>query len=361
MIIVTYSTAIISRRLNFSTKSRIFQNMFTRKIGIDLGTANTIVFVPKKGFIINEPTIVALSSADNTVLAVGREAKEMIGRTPADIRAYRPLKDGVIADYYITKAMLKYFIAKAIGAFNFFKPDVVISVPAGITQTERRAVINSAKEAGAKEAHVVREPILAALGAGIPINSHSGNMIVNIGGGTSETAVISLGGIVSWASLRVAGNKFDSAISDYIKKKYSLSIGEQMAETVKIEVGSALQTKDKRTFRVRGRDMISGLPKDVVISSNEIAEALHGHLLDIAASVQNVFNETPPELVADIMEKGIILSGGTAQIPLLGEFFKRALGVNAYVAENPLFCVAKGAGLILSHLDVYKRTLLNKK
>lgn len=335
--------------------------MFIRKIGIDLGTANTIVFVPGKGFVINEPTIVALSVPENKVMAVGKEAKDMIGRTPSDIKPYQPLKDGVIADYYITKAILKYFIRKALSSFNVFKPDVVISVPAGITQTERRAVINAAKEAGAKEVYVVREPILAALGAGIPINSHSGNMIVNIGGGTCESAVVSLGGIVSWASLRVAGNKFDQAIIDFVKKKYSLAIGQQTAESIKIQVGAALSSKDKRSIEVRGRDLISGLPKDIVVNSNEIAEALHPYLLDIAAAIQNVFNETPPELVADVMEKGIIVSGGGAHIPYLPEFFKRMLGVNTYIADEPLFCVAKGAGLILNHLDVYKRTLFNKR
>jgi len=335
--------------------------MFTKKIGIDLGTANTIVFVPGKGFIINEPTIVALSLPDNTVLAVGREAKDMVGRTPGDIAAYRPLKDGVIADYYITKAMLKYFIAKAVGNFNIVKPDVVISAPAGITPTERRAIMNAAKEAGASEAYIVKEPLLAALGAGIPINSHSGNMIINIGGGTSEVAVISLGGIVSWSSLRVAGNKFDQAITDYIKKKYSLHIGEQTAELIKIEIGSALSSKERLEMQIRGRDMLSGLPKDILIDSNEISEALNSHLIDIAGAVKNVFNETPPELVADIMEKGIIVSGGGAQLRYIDEFFKRMTGVETYVAEEPIFCVAKGAGIILSHLDVYKRTLLNKR
>lgn len=334
--------------------------MFTKKIGIDLGTANTIVFVPGKGFIINEPTIVALSLPDNTVLAVGKEAKDMIGRTPDDIMAYRPLKDGVIADYYITKAMLKYFISKA-NRPNIFKPDVVISAPAGITQTERRAVMNAAREAGAKEAYIVKEPILAALGAGIPINNHSGNMIINIGGGTSEVAVVSLGGIVSWASLRVAGNKFDQAVMDFIKKKYSLIIGEQTAELVKIEIGAALPSKEKLEYQLRGRDVVSGLPKDITVNSNEIAEALNPLLIDIAASVQSVFNETPPELVADIMEKGIIVSGGGAQLRYISDFFKRMTGVETFVAEEPLFCVAKGAGLILSHLDVYKRILLNKR
>lgn len=335
--------------------------MFVRKIGIDLGTANTIVFVPGRGFIVNEPTIVALGSPDNQVLAVGQEAKNMIGRTPQDITAYKPLKDGVIADYYITKAMLKYFIAKATGSFNVFRPDVVISVPAGITQTERRAVTNATREAGAKEVYIVKEPILAALGADIPINSHSGNMIINIGGGTAEVAVVSLGSIVSWSSLRVAGNKFDQAIMDYVKKKYGVSIGEQTAEAVKIEIGSALPTKEKLSTKVRGRDIASGLPKDITLTSNEIAEALNPHLMDIAGGVQSVFNNTPPELVADIMEKGIIVSGGGANLRNIDEFFKRITGVATYIADEPLFCVAKGTGLILGHLDVYKRTLLNKR
>lgn len=335
--------------------------MFTRKIGIDLGTANTIVFVPGKGFVINEPTVVALSVPENAVLAVGREAKEMVGRTPDDIVPYKPLREGVIAEYYITKALLKYFISKACGQFNLVKPDVVISVPAGITPTERRAVINAAKEAGGREAYIVREPLLAALGADIPINSSSGNMVVNIGGGTSEVAVVALGGIVSWASLRVAGNKFDQGIIDYIKKKHSLIVGEQTAESVKINIGSALASKTRAEMDIRGRDLNSGLPKDITVNSNELAEALNGYLLDIVAAIQSVFNETPPELVADIMGKGIILSGGGALLGNLAEFMKRMLGVNAYVAEDPLFCVAKGTGLILSHLDIYKRTLLNKR
>ncbi len=335
--------------------------MFTKRIGIDLGTTNTVVLIPGRGFVINEPTIVALSLPENTVLAVGKEAKEMIGRTPGNIAAYRPLKDGVVADYYITRAMLKYFISKAVGSWNLVRPDVVISVPAGILATERRAVINAAIEAGAKSAYVVREPLLAALGAGIAINSSSGNMIVNIGGGTSEVAVISLGGIVCWSSLRVAGNRFDEAIMNYIKKKFSLYIGEQTAEAIKIGAGSALPLKNKIEFQFRGRDLISGLPKDATISSNEIAEALNPYLMDIAASVQSVFNETPPELVADVMEKGIILSGGSAELRNVDEFFHRLLGVQTYVAEDAILCVAKGAGVILDHLGIYKRTLLNKK
>lgn len=335
--------------------------MLTRKIGIDLGTANTVVFVPGKGFIINEPTIVALRKPDNTVMAVGVEAKEMIGRTSEEIMAYRPLKDGVIADYYITKALLTYFISKAVGRFNVFKPDVIISVPAGITQTERRAVMNAASEAGARNVFIVREPVLAALGAGIPINARSGHMIVNMGGGTSEVAVIALGSIVSWASLRVAGNKFDQAIADYVKKKYMLAIGEQTAEIVKIGIGSALPAKEKMEHQIRGRNLITGLPKDIMMNSNETADALSPYLAEIISSVQTVFNSTLPELVADIMSKGIILSGGSAQLHHLPEFFERCLGVPAYVAEDPLFCVARGTGLILDHLATYKQTLLNKR
>jgi len=334
--------------------------MLVKRIGIDLGTTNTVVFVPGKGFIINEPTIVALSLPENSVMAVGAEAKEMIGRTPGDIAAYRPLKDGVIADYYITRAMLRYFIHKAVGKWNLLKPDMVISVPAGITPTERRAVVNAAREAGAKNAYIVREPLLAALGAGIAINSSSGNMIINIGGGTSEVAVISLGGIVCWSSLRVAGNKFDTAIMNYVKKKYAISIGEQTAEAIKIGAGSALPMKSKIEFQFRGRDLIGGLPKDLIVNSNEIAEALNPYLTEIVVSVSSVFNETPPELVADVMEKGVILSGGSAGLRNIDEFFKRLLGVEMYVAEDPILCVAKGTGVILEHLDIYKRTLLNK-
>ncbi len=335
--------------------------MFIRKIGIDLGTANTLVFLPDKGVAINEPTVVALRKPDNAVLAVGLEAKEMVGRTPDNIVTYRPLKEGVIAEYYITQAMLRYFIAKSIGPMNIWKPDVVISVPAGITSTEYRAVMNAAKEAGAKEVYPVKEPLLASLGAGIPIHSSEGNMIVNMGGGTTEVAVISLGGIVSWASLRVAGDRFDQSISEYIRKKYGLAIGDTTSENVKIAIGTAIPNRNKMEIKVRGRDLITGLPKDLVVNSNEIAEAIGPHLIDIMGAVRSVFNETPPELAADIMEKGIILSGGSSQLRDVEDYFKRSLGVTAYVAEDPFFCVTKGTATILSHLGVYKRTLLNKK
>ena len=335
--------------------------MFVRKIGIDLGTTNTLVFLPDKGIVINEPTVVALRKPDNTVLAVGAEAKEMVGRTPDDIVTYKPLKDGVIAEYYITEAMLRYFISKSVGNFNIFRPEVVISVPAGITSTEYRAVMNAAKEAGAREVYLVKEPLLASLGAGIPIHSSEGNMIVNIGGGTTEVAVISLGGIVAWSSLRVAGNRFDHSIIEYIKKKYGLAIGEGTAENIKITIGTAIPNRNKTEMKIRGRDLSSGLPKDLVINSNEIAEAVNPHLVDIVNSVQSVFNVTPPELAADIMEKGVIMSGGSSQLRDFDEFFKRALGVSAYVAEDPILCVAKGTATILNHLDVYKRTLLNRR
>ncbi len=335
--------------------------MFIRKIGIDLGTTNTLVFLPNRGIVINEPTAVALRKPDNSVLAVGAEAKEMVGRTPDDIVTYKPLKDGVIAEYYITQAMLRYFISKSVGPFNVFRPEVVISVPAGITSTEYRAVMNAAKEAGAKEVYLVKEPLLAALGAGIPIHSAEGNMVVNIGGGTTEVAVISLGGIVTWASVRVAGNRFDQSIADYVKKKFGLAIGDTTAENIKISIGTALPNRMKTEMKIRGRDLASGLPKDLLISSNEIAEAVNPHLVDIMSAVQSVFNVTPPELAADIMEKGIILSGGSAQLRDFEEFFKRSLGVAAYVAEDPILCVAKGTAIILNHLDVYKRTLLNKR
>ncbi len=335
--------------------------MFIRKIGIDLGTTNTLVFLPDKGIVMNEPTVVALRKPDNTVLAVGQEAKEMVGRTPDDIVTYKPLKDGVIAEYYVTRAMLKYFISKSIGPFNFFRPEVVISVPAGITSTEYRAVYNAAREAGAKEVYLVKEPLLAALGAGIPIHSSEGNMVVNVGGGTTEVAVISLGGIVTWSSLRVAGNRFDQAIAEYIKKKYGLAIGEGTAENIKIGVGTAVPNRTKLEMKIRGRDLSSGLPRNLVISSSEVAEAINLYLLEIMDTVQSVFNVTPPELAADIMEKGIILSGGSSQLRNLEESFKRSLGVTAYTAGDAIFCVSRGTATILGHLEVYKRTLLSKR
>jgi len=336
--------------------------MFIKKIGIDLGTTNSLVFVPGRGIILNEPTVVAISTSDNTVLAVGAEAKDMIGRTPDTIVAHRPMKDGVISDYRITAAMLRYFIGKATGSFRILRPDVMVSVPAGITSTERRAVTEAAVHAGAKGAYVVKEPILAAIGAGLPINSASGNMIVNIGGGTSEVAVIALGGIVSWASVRVAGNKIDHAITDYIKKKHNLAIGERTAEYIKVTIGSAVSEKGKEdSMEIRGRDLLNGLPRTIVIKSSEITDAIAETLREIIQAVKAVLRETPPELAADIIERGMTISGGTALLRNLDQLITSSTGVQAIVAEEPLLCVAKGTGVALENLDVYKKSIITRK
>jgi len=335
--------------------------MFVKKIGIDLGTANTLVYVPKKGVIVNEPSVVAVSVEDNRVLAVGNEAKEMIGRTPDTIVASRPLKDGVIADYKVTQAMLSYFISKAEGKLRIFRPEVMISVPAGITSTERRAVIEAAIQSGAKAAYLVKEPVLAAIGAGIPINSAAGNMIVDIGGGTSEVAIISLGGIVAWSSVRVAGDKIDRAIADYIKKKYNLAIGERTAEEIKIQIGSAVPNPERGDMEVKGRDLIEGLPKTIEITNKEVVEAIGGELREIIKAIKAVLQETPPELSADIMNRGMVLSGGGALLNKIDELVTKATGVPCYVADEPLLCVVKGTGIALENLDVYKRSIMSKK
>lgn len=335
--------------------------MFLKKLGIDLGTANTLVYVPGKGVVLNEPTVVAVSVMENRILAVGSEAKEMIGRTPDTIVAHRPLRDGVIADHRITEAILRYFINKSGGSVRIFKPEIMISIPAGITSTERRAVIESAMNAGARAVYVVKEPVLAAIGAGIPINSPSGHMIIDIGGGTSEMAVISLGGIVSWASVRVAGDKLDRAISDYIKKSYNLAIGEQTAEELKIKIGSALPLEKEIRSEIRGRDLIDGLPKNIEIKSNEITKAISSQLVEIIQAIRNVLSSTPPELAADVMDKGMILSGGGALLRNIDELFTQATGVPCYLAEDPLYCVVKGTGVALENLEDYKRSIITKK
>lgn len=335
--------------------------MFIRKIGIDLGTTNTLVFIPKKGVVVNEPTVVAVSAHDKTIMAVGAEAKEMLGRTPEAIIALRPLKEGVIADYKITEAMIAYFLAKGCGKVRFFKPEMMISVPAGITSTERRAVVDAAMQAGAKAAYVVKEPVLAAIGAGIPINEASGHMIVNIGGGTSEIAVISLGGIVTWASVRVAGNKIDEAIIEYIRKTHNLEIGERSAEDVKIKIGSAVPVKEEVIADVRGRDVVSGLPRTIQVSTNEIAEAVAEPLKEIVRAVKAVLQDTPPELAADIMHKGMMLSGGGALLRNIDQLMFKVTGVPCTKANEPLLCVAKGTGVVLENLSVYKRSVMSKK
>lgn len=335
--------------------------MFIKKIGIDLGTANVVVFVPGKGIVVNEPSVVAVSLLDNKVLAVGNEAKEMVGRTPDTIVATRPLKDGVIADYRVTEAMLRYFIGKVSGKFRFFRPEVMISVPAGITSTEKRAAIDATMKAGAKAAYVVKEPILAAIGAEIPIHEPQGSMIINIGGGTSEVAVISLGGIVSATSARVGGNKFDKAIADYIKRKHGLAIGDRTAENIKIKIGSALAQVKEDYMDIKGRDLSGRLPKIVRISSNEVTEALQDELRDVINAIKKVLQDTPPELAADIMDKGMILSGGGALLRNLDKLISKTIDVPCYVADDPLFCVARGTGKALDNLEIYKKTLISSK
>ena len=335
--------------------------MLVRKIGIDLGTANTVVFVPGKGIVINEPSVVAVSILDNKVLAVGNEAREMLGRTPDTIVASRPLKDGVIADYKVTEAMLKYFINKVSGRFRLIRPELMISIPAGVTSTEKRAVIDAAVRAGAKMAYVVKEPVLAAIGAGIPINSAAGNMIIDIGGGTSEVAVISLGGIVASHSARVGGNKLDRAIADYIKRKHGLAVGDRTAEDIKIKIGSALPQVKEEDMEVRGRDLTGGLPKTVRVTSNEITEAMQDELREIINTIKKVLQDTPPELSADIMDKGMVISGGGALLKHLDQLIVKTIGVPCYVAEDPLFCVIKGIGVALDNLEVYKRTIMLTK
>ncbi len=325
-----------------------------------MGTTYTLVYVPGKGVVLREPSVVAVSVQENKILAVGDEAKEMIGRTPDDIVAYRPMKDGVIADYKVTEVMLKYYMRKALPRYSFLKPDVLISVPAGITSTERRAVLEAATKAGAKTAQVMKEPILAAIGAGIPIHEAQGHMIVDIGGGTTDVAAISLGGIVASTSVKVAGNKVDQAIVDYVKKTYNLAIGDKTAEDIKINIGSSMPLEDELTMTVKGRDYISGLPRSVEISSNEIVRAISRELKEIVAAIKYVLQNTPPELASDIIDNGIIMSGGTSQLRKLPELIYRRTGVKAELADDALYSVAKGTGLALKHLDTYKKAIISK-
>jgi len=335
--------------------------MLIKKVAIDLGTTNILVHVPKRGIVINEPSVVAISKEDKKVLAVGLEAKDMIGRTPDSIVAERPLKDGVIANYRTTEAMLRYFINKALGGIRLFRPEVMVAVPAGITSTERRAVIDAAMAAGARAAYIIKEPIVAAIGADIPIGSASGHMIIDIGGGTAEIAVISLGGIVSCGSVRIGGNKFDASIAEHIRRKYGLAVGEQSAEAIKINVGSAMFMDKPLSMDVKGRDMISGLPKTISIKSDDVTDALQHDLEGLVNAVKEVLHQTPPELSADVMDKGIIMSGGSSLLRNLDELFAQALGVACYVAGEPLLCVAKGTGIALENLESYKRSILATK
>lgn len=339
--------------------------MFFKRLGIDLGTANSLVYLAGEGVVLNEPTVVAVAIEDNRVVAVGNEAKEMLGRTPGHIVASRPLKDGVIADYEVTEAMLRYFINQACGRSRFFRPEVMICVPAGCTQVERRAVMDATLSAGAKTVYLIEEPLAAAIGAKIPIAQPSGNMIVDIGGGSTEAAVISLGGVVVHNSVRVAGNKLDEAITVYIKKKFNLIIGERMAEEVKIQIGSALLPKDllnktqglPKKMEVRGRDSLNGLPRMGEITSDEITNAIQNPLNSIISAIKGVLENTPPELASDIIDKGIVLSGGTSLLLNLDRLITQATGVPAHVAEDPLLCVVRGTGVALENIELYKRSI----
>jgi rod shape-determining protein MreB len=329
-------------------------------IGIDLGTANVLVHVEGKGIVIQEPSVVAVDD-DGRIRAVGEDAREMIGRTPGNIHAIRPMKDGVIADYVITEAMLRFFINKAISGrmkFRLSGPAVMISVPAGVTSVEKRAVKDAALKAGAREAYLIEEPLAAAIGANVPISGPSGNMVIDIGGGTSEVAVIALGGIVVSTSLRVGGNKFDESIASYIRKKYNLMIGERTAEEVKITIGTALPLERELSMEVRGRDLIAGLPRTIPITSSEVMEAIELPLQQLVAAVRMVLEQTPPELSSDIIDKGMVMSGGGALLRNIDKLLTQVTGVPCHVAENALNCVALGTGEALKHYDFFKKSLV---
>lgn len=328
-----------------------------KKLAIDLGTANSIVWEADKGIVLNEPTVVAVGIDDRKVLAVGTEAKKMLGKTPEYIEVIRPLEDGVIADYEVTEAMLRYFLRKVMGNNWFFGPEVMICVPAGITQVEQRAVVDAALSAGARKAYLIDEPLAAAIGAKIPVSEAFGNMIVDIGGGAAEAAVIALGGVVVHRSIKVGGNKIDQAIIDYLKKKYNLMVGEQTAELIKIQMGSAIKPKKVEVMEINGRDSIYGLPKNLEINNDEIYEAIKPILDLMIMVIKDTLEVTPPELVADIMERGIVLSGGTVQLKGFNTLVTREVGVSAHVAPESQFCVIKGTGMAVENLETYRRAL----
>lgn len=330
--------------------------MFGKQIGVDLGTVNVIVYVRGKGVVLNEPSVVAISLIDNRILAVGNEARAMLGRTPETIEVSRPMRDGVIADYVVTEAMLRYFISKICSRFER-RPEIMLSVPVGVTSVESRAVRDAAIQAGAREAHLLPEPLAAALGAGMPVGTPSGNMIVNIGGGASEAAVISMFGIVVSSSVRVAGNRFDEAIANYVRRKYNLLIGEQTAEQLKISIGSALPLEEPLTMEVRGRDQVQGLPRTITVTSEEVTDALAEPLASVAGTVKAVLEKTPPELASDIIDRGMVMSGGGALLRNMDRFLSAETGIPCQVAENPMLCTALGAGRALQHLSLLKRAL----
>lgn len=335
--------------------------MLNRKnIAIDLGTANTLVWVAGGGIIANEPTVVATSVEDNKIVAVGEEAKKMLGRTPEALNANRPMRDGVIADYSATEAMLKYFIGKVIGKFTLFKPNVMVCVPAGCTQVERRAALDATLSAGAAHAYLIDEPLAAAIGAGIPVSAPSGHMIVDSGGGSTEAAVISLGGVVVHKSVRIAGTKIDEAIILHMKKKHNLVIGDTTAEDIKIKIGSAVKLLKEEKLEISGRDLVFGLPRTTTITSSEITEAIRPTLIAMIGAVKAVLEDTPPELAADIIDKGIIMSGGTSSLRNLNKLMTEETGVPAHVADDPLLCVVRGTGLVLENIELWKRSITTK-
>ena len=331
--------------------------MFSKSIGIDLGTANVLVYVKGRGIVLNEPSVVAYSSADNRVIAVGSHARQMLGRTPGRISVSRPMRDGVIADYLVTEAMLRYFISKVVGKYSLFRPIVMVCIPAGVTNVESRAVLDATIQAGAKEAHLIAEPLAAAIGANVPISSPSGNMVVDIGGGTCEAAVISLNDIVVSESVRVGGNKIDEMIATYVRKKYNLHVGDRTAEDIKCAIGSALPLERELEVEIRGRDTIDGLPKTKLITSSEVTDAISEALSQIVTNVKTVLEQTPPELAADVADKGMILTGGGALLRNLDRLLSIETGVPAYVADDPLSCVAIGAGRALEHFTIFKDSL----
>ncbi|MDA3733656.1 rod shape-determining protein [Niameybacter massiliensis] len=326
--------------------------MFGRDMGIDLGTANTLVFVKGKGIVVNEPSVVAIKEKTNQILAVGDEAKKMIGRTPGNIVAIRPLRDGVIADFGTTEAMIRYFIGKAYKQSLFSpKPRVIICVPSGVTSVEKRAVEEATIKAGAKQALIMEEPMAAAIGANLRVGEPTGNMVVDIGGGTTDVAVISLGGIVASKSLRIAGDEFDEYIVSYIKKEYNLMIGERTAEQIKLTIGAAYPTGENNTMEIRGRDLVTGLPKILTITSQEVTEAIKEPVNAIVEAIKFTLEKTPPELSADIMESGIMLTGGGALLTGLDTLISLETGMPVNIAENPLDCVAQGTGLALENIE----------
>jgi rod shape-determining protein MreB len=329
--------------------------LFSNDLAIDLGTANTLVYLKGKGIVVNEPSVVAINKDTDKVLAVGREAKLMLGRTPGSIVAIRPMKDGVIANFEVTEEMLKYFIRKVHNRKRLVMPRVIIAVPSGITQVEKRAVKDSAQSAGAREVYLIEEPMASAIGAGLPIQEPSGNMIVDIGGGTTEVAVISLSGIVYSRSVRVGGDEMDEAIVSYIKRKYNLLIGERTAEEIKIEIGSAFPMEKKQTIEVKGRDLVAGIPKILVISDEEVREALLEPVTAIVDAIKNALERTPPELSADIVEKGIVLAGGGSMLRGLDVLIREETELPIAIAEDPLTCVVRGAGAVLDEMDLLKQ------